>query len=117
MRSQSISLDTQQTAFKMNKVTLNEYINEGLGEIHSLIAHEIYSFFKRFPQRITFHRKSNTEFIIQDKKRGLKEVSYSYSIEKDTWELKVNKKSYTIKNGMNETVSKISLEMIKQIIS
>lgn len=101
----------------MNTVTLNEYINEGLGEIHSLIAHEMYSFFKRFPQRITFHRKSNTEFIIQDKKRGLKEVSYSYLIEQDAWVLKVNKKSYTIKNGRSETVSKISVEMIKHIIS
>jgi len=117
MKSQNINLDTLAMEYKMNKVTLNEYINEGLSEIHSLIAHEIYSFFKKFPQRITFLRKSNTEFIIQDKKRELKEVSYRYLIEQDAWVVKINKKHYTIKNGRSQTVSKITHEMIKQIIS
>ncbi len=117
MKSKSINSDTLAMEYEMNKVTLDEYINEGLGEIHSLIAHEIYSFFKKFPQRITFLRKSNLEFIIEDKKRGIIEVSYKYLIEQDTWLLKINKKSYAIKNGRSQTVSKISHEMIKQIIS
>jgi len=101
----------------MNTVTLNEYIIEGLGEIHSLIAHEIQSFFKRFPQRIAVLRKSNTEFIIQDKKIGVKEISYKYLIEQDSWQLKVNKETYLLKDGRSKTVSKISHEIIFIIIN
>ena len=117
MKSKSINLDTLAMEYKMNKVTLDEYIDEGLGEIHSLKAHEIYSFFKKFPQRITFLRKSNMEFIIQDRKRGIIDVSYKYLIEQDAWLVKINKKSYLIENGRSQTVSNISHEMIKQIIS
>ena len=101
----------------MNKVTLNEYLLEGLGEIHSLIAHEVHVFFKRFPQKLAFQRKSNTQFLIQDKTKGQIKVSYEYLVDQDVWKVNVNNSIHLIESGRSKSVTKISLEMIKHIIS
>lgn len=101
----------------MNKVKLNEYLVEGLGEIHALIAHEVQVFFKQFPQRLAFQRKSNTKFLVQDKIKGQIEVSYEYLLDQDVWKVNVNNSIHLIENGRSKSVSKISLEMIKYIIS
>ena len=101
----------------MNTVTLNEYLVEGLGQIHALISHEVQVFFKRFPQRLAFQRRSNTNFLVQDKIKGQIEVSYKYILDQDVWEVKVNNSTHTIENGRSKSVSQITLEMIKHIIS
>tara|TARA_B100001287_G_C22599146_1_gene489528 strand:+ start:390 stop:707 length:318 start_codon:yes stop_codon:yes gene_type:complete len=103
--------------FKMNKVTLNEYLIEGLGEVNALIAHEVQVFFKRFPQRLAVQRKSNTNFLIQDKFKGQIEVSYEYLVNQDVWKVNVNNSIHLIENGRTKSVSEISIEMIKYIIS
>jgi hypothetical protein len=100
----------------MNKVILNEYILEGVGEMYSLIIHEVQSFFKRFPQRLSFIRRSNTSFTVQDKKLGQIEVSYKYNIQKDVWEVLVNDKEYRIEEGRKKNVSEIALKMVKMVI-
>lgn len=101
----------------MNKVILNEYLLEGVGEMKSLLAHEVHVFFKRFPQRLSFQRKSNTQFLIQDKTKGQIEVSYEYLVDKDVWEVNVNNTTHIIENGRSKSVTKISYEMIKHILS
>jgi hypothetical protein len=100
----------------MNNVNLNEYLLEGLGEIHALIAHEIHMFFKGFPQQLAFQRRSNTSFLIQHKTKGQIVVSYKYHIVKDLWVVKVNEKVHKIENGRSKKVSEISSEMIEIII-
>lgn len=102
--------------FKMNKVILNEYILEGVGEMNSLIIHEVQSFFKRFPQRLAFIRRSNTSFTVQDKILGQIEVSYKYNIQKDLWEVLVNDKNNRIEEGREKNVSEIALKMVKMVI-
>lgn len=104
--------------FEMNTVNLNEYINEGLGEIHALIAHEILVFFKRLPQQsLSFQRRSNTSFLVVYKKLGMFSVSYQYEIETDRWCVSINGDRQYINKGRSKNVSQISLEIIKFIIS
>ena len=100
----------------MNNVSLNEYILEGLGEIHSLIAHEIMVFFKNRPERYTFQRVSNRSFKVQLNK-GLIEVSYSYAVKKDVWVVQVNKRKVFIEKGRSKNVSQITEEIIKAVLS
>ena len=100
----------------MNNVNLNEYILEGLGEVHALIAHEVQVFFKGFPQQLSFQRKSNTMFLVQHKSKGQIEVSYKYLLQRDVWCVSVNGKEYFIDSGRSKTVSQISSEVIELII-
>ena len=101
----------------MNKVNLNEYIEEGLGEIHSLIAYEVQVFFKKYPQNVSFLRKSNTSFDIDFKLKNVSlDVSYEYLIEKDQWRLEINNKTSFISEGRSKNVAKITHEMVKQIM-
>jgi hypothetical protein len=100
----------------MNNVSLNEYILEGLGEIHSLISHEIMVFFKNRPERDTFQRSSNRSFKVQLNK-GLIEVSYSYAIKKDVWVVQVNKRKVFIEKGRRKNVSQVTEEIIEAVLS
>lgn len=100
----------------MNNVSLNEYILEGLGEIHSLIAHEIMVFFKNRPERYTFQRVSNRCFKVQ-LNNGLVEVAYSYAIKKDVWVVQVNKTKVFIEKGRSKNVSQITEEIIEAVLS
>ena len=68
----NINLDIQPMVSEMNKVNLNEYILEGIGEMHSLIAHEVQMLFNNQNRRFDFLRLSNQHFSIIDlKKRDL----------------------------------------------
>jgi hypothetical protein len=100
----------------MNSVNLNEYILEGLGEIHALIAHEIMVFFKNRSERFTFQRVSNRAFKVQLKK-GLVEVSYSYAIKKDVWVVQINKRKIFIEEGRSKNVSQITEEIVEAVLS
>ena len=100
----------------MNNVSLNEYILEGLGEIHSLIAHEIMVFFKNRPERYTFQRVSNRCFKVQ-LNNGLVEVRYSYAINRDVWIVQVNKRKVFIEKGRSKNVSQITEEIIEAVLS
>jgi hypothetical protein len=100
----------------MNKVSLNEYILEGLGEIHSLIAHEIMVFFKNRSEKNTFQRVSNRSFKIS-LNRGLVEVAYSYAIKNDVWIVQVNKTKVFIQSGRSKNVSQITEEIIEVVLS
>ena len=100
----------------MNKVNLNEYILEGLGEVHALIAHEVQVFFKRFPQRLAIQRRSNTNFIVQDKYKGQIEVSYEYSLDQDVWNVLVNGSTHIIEDGRTKIVSEIAQEIVEIIL-
>lgn len=100
----------------MNNVKLNEYILEGLGEFHALIAHEIMVFFKKRPERFTFQRISNRSFKVHLNK-GPVEVAYNYSIEKDVWVVQVNKTRFFIESGRNKNVSRITKEIIEAVLS
>ncbi len=100
----------------MNSVNLNEYILEGLGEIHALIAHEIMVFFKNRSERFTFQRVSNRAFKVHLKK-GLVEVSYSYAIKKDVWVVQINKRKIFIEEGRSKNVSQITEEIVEAVLS
>ena len=101
----------------MNNVSLNEYILEGLGEIHALIAHEVMVCFKKGrPERFTFQRLSNRSFKVNLKK-GLVEVRYSYAIKKDVWIVQVNKNKVFIENGRSKNVSQIAEEIVEAVLS
>ena len=100
----------------MNNVSLNEYILEGLGEIHALIAHEIMVFFKNRPERFTFQRVSNRSFKVQ-LNSGLIEVTYSYAIKTDVWVVKINKNKVFIEKGRSKNVSQIKEEIIRAVLS
>lgn len=101
----------------MNEVNLNEYLLEGLGEIHSLIAHEVQVHFKSYPQRLAFQRRSNTKFLVQDKYLGQIEVSYAYLVDEDVWRVLVNDSIHFIEDGRSKSVSEISHEIINLIVS
>lgn len=100
----------------MNNVSLNEYILEGLGEIHALLAHEIMVFFKKRPERFTFQRISNRSFKV-NLSSGRVEVAYSYDIKHDVWIVQINKSIIHIQNGRFKTVSQISEEIIESLLS
>jgi hypothetical protein len=100
----------------MNNVSLNEYILEGLSEMHSLIAHEIMVFFKNRPERYTFQRVSNRSFKVNLKK-SLVEVRYSYAIKKDVWIVQVNKNKFFIEKGRSKNVSQIAEEIVEAVLS
>jgi hypothetical protein len=102
----------------MNNVSLNEYILEGLGEIESLIAHEIMVFFKNRPrsERFTFQRVSNRSFKVRLNKEAV-EFSYGYTIKKDVWVVQVNKSTFLIEKGRSKNVSQITEEIIKAVLS
>lgn len=100
----------------MNSINLNEYIIEGLGEIHALIAHEIMVFFKNRPERYTFQRVSNRSFKVQLDK-GSVEVTYKYAIEQDVWVVQINKRKVFIEKGRSKNVSRITEEIIEAVLS
>lgn len=101
----------------MNNVSLNEYILEGLGEIHALIAHEIMVYFKKGrPERFTFQRLSNRNFKVNLKK-GLVEVTYSYAIKKDVWVVQINKNKVFIEKGRSKNASQIAKEIVEAVLS
>ena len=100
----------------MNNISLNEYILEGLGEIHSLISHEIMVFFKNRPEKHTFQRSSNRSFKVH-LNEGLIEVTYSYAIKKDVWIVQVNKRKVFIEKGRSKNVSQITKEIVEAVLS
>ena len=100
----------------MNSISLNEYILEGLGEIHSLIAHEIMVYFKNRPEKFTFQRLSNRSFKVNLNK-GSVEVRYSYAIKKDVWVVQVNKTKSFIEKGRSKNVSQITEEIVGIVLS
>ena len=100
----------------MNNVSLNEYILEGLGEIHALIAHEIMVFFKNRPERFTFQRVSNRSFKVQ-LNSGLIEATYSYAIKTDVWVVQINKNKVFIEKGRSKNVTQITEEIIRAVLS
>lgn len=100
----------------MNEVNLNEYLLEGLGEIHSLIAHEVQVHFNSYSQRMAFLRRSNTKFLLQDKYLGQIEISYAYLIDEDVWRVLVNDSIHFIVNGRSKSVSEISHEIVNLIV-
>jgi len=101
----------------MNEVSLNEYILEGLGEIHSLIAHEIMVYFKNKPEKDTFQRVSNRSFKIDLKSKGQITVHYSYAIKKDVWVVQINNAKSFIEKGRSKNVSQITEEIIEVVLS
>ena len=101
----------------MNEINLNEYISEGLGEIKSLIAHEVYSFFKMQPQRFDFLRLSNQCFSIIDRKKNNKvKINYKYLIDQDVWQVDMNNVIHHINDGRSKSVSEIATEMIDHLL-
>jgi len=100
----------------MNNVNLNEYILEGLGEIHALIAHEVMVFFKNRPESSTFQRVSNRSFKVHLDK-GVVNFSYSYAIKQDVWVVQVNKRKAFIEKGRSKNVSQITEEIVEAVLS
>ena len=112
----------------MNKVNLNEYIKEGLGEICSLIAHELMVYFRNSPS-LSYRRVSNRSFQLNLKKDGLVHVRYDYSVAHDYWVVSVSKvktfnmgkseklRASYISEGRFKNVSQLSDEIIKVVIS
>ena len=101
----------------MNDVSLNEYILEGLGEIHALLAHEIMVHFKTRPERYTFQRLSNKSFKVYLQSKGHTTVYYSYAITKDVWVVQINKNKVFIEKGRSKNVSQITEEIIEAVLS
>ena len=101
----------------MNNVNLNEYILEGLGEIHALLAHEIMVHFKTRPERHTFQRTSNKSFKVFLQSKGHTTVHYSYAIKKDVWVVQINKRKVFIEQGRSKNVSQITEEILEAVLS
>tara|TARA_B100001029_G_C15007419_1_gene421998 strand:- start:240 stop:545 length:306 start_codon:yes stop_codon:yes gene_type:complete len=101
----------------MNNVSLNEYILEGLGEIHALIAHEIMVHFKNRDEKYTFQRISNRSFKVYLQSKGQTTVHYNYALKRDVWVVQVNKTKVFIEKGRSKNVSQITEEIIEAVLS